>query len=104
MTKKRVFELIIKERERQDLLRKQGKHPWSMNNVDVDDRRKLTVLAEEFGKIAMAVCKQTQCVDGCKEGDDVHKELEAIEENLTEELVQVAACCVAWLESRQETR
>jgi len=104
MTKKRVMELIIKERERQDQLRKAGKHPWSMNSIDVDDRRKLVVLAEEFGEVAMAVCKQTQTVDGCKEGDDVHKQLEEIEENLTEELVQVAACCVAWLESRQESR
>jgi NTP pyrophosphatase (non-canonical NTP hydrolase) len=78
-----VYEDIDKERARQD-----EKWGWSpddgvtiMSGPDV--HAKVSVLAEEFGEVAHAVL----------EGDDA---------NLEDELIQVAAVAVAWLESRSE--
>lgn len=68
---------IEQERDRQD--EKFG----AFAGFDTDpEHRKVTVLAEEFGEVARAV-------------------LESDGPNLEEELVQVAAVCVAWLEERR---
>ena len=74
-----VFELIVRERERQDA--KWGWPNAGLAGTNID--RKNTILGEEVGEVARAIL----------EGDDA---------GLEAELVQVAAVCVAWLESRRE--
>ncbi len=75
-----IVEDVTSERYRQEDLKAGGKFPWTLADAAPSSAEKLAVLAEEFGEVAKAVC----------EGD---------RENLREELVQVAACCVAWLDS-----
>jgi NTP pyrophosphatase (non-canonical NTP hydrolase) len=68
-----IFKEIKKERERQDL-------KWEVNRIrNLDWRLWCTILGEEYGEVCRAV-------------------LEKDFENLEEELVQVAAVCVAMLE------
>lgn len=75
-----VYEQVSEERRRQDAMF--GEFAGKAND---SDERSLTVLAEEFGEVARAV-------------------LEHDDENLEEELTQVAAVCVAWLEARRDQR
>jgi len=72
----KVFDLINAERDRQDAKwgRKDGKWP-STNHT------KMTVLTEEVGEIAKSI------LDGDAQG-------------MIDELVQVAAVAVAWLETQ----
>lgn len=76
MTRTQALELVSRERDRQNKLwvREDGK--W-----DEPDTLKLTVLVEEVGEVARAVLQT--------DGDD---------ENLRDELVQVAGVCISWLE------
>ena len=109
MIRKKVLELVVKERDRQDALRRSGKIPWTANNVDISDVKKLAVLAEEFGEVSRAVCEAMAVRDLVKEAPSTrprqedtdllpHMKLDQLEEDLRNELVQVAAVCVAWLE------
>lgn len=75
MTQKQVLNEIEKERYRQDIKWRAGSNDWPS-----DPRSKYLVLAEEVGEVATAL-------------------LEADAENLREELIQVAAVAVAWLEN-----
>lgn len=76
-----IFSLILQERQRQEHLLKQGKFPFTCANPEISDIQKLPVLGEEFGEVSKAINEQ-----------------QSIEE-LKSELIQVAAVCVAWLES-----
>jgi NTP pyrophosphatase (non-canonical NTP hydrolase) len=67
----RIFSEIIAERKRQD-----AKHGKSRR---LGDLKRLAILGEEFGEVAMAINDHDR-------------------ENMREELIQVAACCVDWLE------
>ena len=71
---KKVFEDIIEERERQKVI-------WGedSDNFHHNEYLAYTVLGEEVGEIAKAL-------------------LDKDRENLKEELIQVAAVCVKWLE------
>lgn len=64
---------------RQDCLKSQGKFLHTPADEECPDFDRITMLVEEIGEVARAL--QT---------NDIH--------NLREELVQVAAICVAWLE------
>ncbi len=79
MTREEIFGQIDKERIRQNNKWNRGSAEWDRPNI-----LKLTVLAEEFGEVARAI-------------------LEAKPDDLEEELVQVAAVVVAWLESIDQT-
>lgn len=69
------------ERHRQD-----AKWGWPNEGLaGLDENKKNTILGEEVGEVARAV-------------------LENDEANLEAELVQTAAVCVAWLESRCQQR
>jgi NTP pyrophosphatase (non-canonical NTP hydrolase) len=70
---------VVEERRRQDFLKSQGKFAHTCADA-MPASIKLAVLAEEFGEVARAVCERDYA-------------------NLREELVQVAAICVAWLEA-----
>lgn len=69
-----IWELIVQERIRQN-----NKFGRDWGNWGSPHGSKLAVLTEEVGEIATAILKRD-------------------EENLKEELIQVAAVCIAWLE------
>ncbi len=79
-----IFAQIHEERVRQD-----QKWGWTDGAHSIlpghDPHAKLTVITEEVGEVARAI-------------------LEGDQPNLEAELIQVAACCVAWLEARAEGR
>lgn len=89
--KRTVLSEIEAERDRQDLLKAQGKFRWTLADTRmpcgtyIDASKKLAVIAEEFGEVSRVVCES---LSGPL--DRAH---------LREELVQVAACCLAWCES-----
>ncbi len=75
-----IFDDISAERVRQDRLRDMGKFPWTLKDVEnYHPMAGTSPMGEEFGEVCRAVC----------ENDPTH---------LREELVQLAACCVAWIE------
>lgn len=83
-----VFDAVRKERVRQEQLRREGRFAFTCADRFIEGKpvlpaAKLVVLVEEVGEVARAIC----------DGDDA---------NLREELVQVAAVCVAWLEALEE--
>lgn len=77
-----IWDEIVEERHRQD-----DKFGWLESSTsgmaNGTGEKKLAILAEEFGEVAHAL-------------------LEHDDENLEEELVQVAAVAVAWLQARRE--
>jgi len=73
---------VYRERQRQDQLKREGRFAHTCADRDLTEHFKLAVLAEEFGEVAHSVC------DGAQD--------------LTrEELIQVAAVCLAWIEGLQ---
>lgn len=80
---------IIIERGRQDVLRDAGKFPKTLADADppLTPCECLTVCSEEFGEVAEIVA------------DAIGKPPAALDrDHLREELIQLAACCVAWVE------
>lgn len=75
-----IFSEILIERGRQEHLRASGKFKETCASASMPASEKYVVLGEEVGEIAQAILH-----------DDTA--------NLREELIQVAAVCVAWLES-----
>lgn len=78
---------IARERSRQKELFHAGRISFLCESPVVDPRRKFRVLAEEFGEVAEAL-------------DQIENHGQA-RGNLHTELLQIAAVCVAWLESFQ---
>lgn len=79
-----MFALINAERDRQET-KWGGRHDWGSGSCAAPNLAatvKAAVLAEEAGEVARAVLDQDEA-------------------GLRRELVQVAAVCVAWLESFQ---
>ena len=88
-----VFARIAAERCRQQELLKAGKFTYTCSSPVVDDNRKLRILVEEVGEVAEAI----ERLEMSKRGHLPAKE------HLREELVQVAAVAVAWLESLEKS-
>ena len=76
MTRSEIYAMIDAERIRQDV-----KHPVFANSH-------LAVLASEFGEVS----DEVRDTDGANPIDSIHGPLR-------DELIQVAAVCVRWLES-----
>jgi hypothetical protein len=75
------------ERVRQDALRDMGKFDWTLADAgQYSPSDAIVVLGEEFGEISEVVCEG---LSG-KPVDSGH---------LREEIIQLAACCVAWVEA-----
>ncbi len=70
----RLIDRVVQERARQDF-------KWGRGFPTRNDDRWLTIATEELGEAAMAILK----------GDEA---------NLTDEILQLAAVCLAWLELR----
>ena len=82
MTRLEIMAAIQKEREHQ-AAKWGGLHYWGVGDCsshEVDEPVKLAVLSEECGEVARAM-------------------LDRKPDQLAKELIQVAAVCVAWLES-----
>ena len=86
-----VFARIAAERVRQQELFRAGKFTFTCASTTADDNRKLRVLTEEVGKVAEAI-------DALENKNDWKRF-----DHLREELVQVAAVAVAWLEAMEVT-
>lgn len=76
---------VFEERTRQEQLVQAGKFDWTCADPNQPDVAKLPVLVEEVGEVARCLC-------------DMAKDPEW-REKLREELVQVAAVAVAWVEA-----
>ena len=97
---------IQMERERQGVLLKEGKFPWSCENLQVADIKKLGVLAEEFGEAAKEAAQIQEQYDRTYPGiaqeeidTSVARAVKRKRALLRTELIQVAAVCVAWCEA-----
>jgi hypothetical protein len=77
---------------RQDKLARAGKFGGTHVMPGGTDLERLAVLAEEFGEASIEVCK----------GIEVEGQIRR--EGLRDELVQVAAVCVAWIAAIDEGR
>jgi NTP pyrophosphatase (non-canonical NTP hydrolase) len=85
VTREEIFAAIVEERARQSA-KWEGEHDWGIGDCSSDlvsPAVKAAVLAEECGEVARAA------LDGTTD--------------LWDELIQVAAVAVAWLESRPVT-
>jgi hypothetical protein len=83
-------DLIENEFYRQRDLKRKGKFRWTLDEVRyggrrISDAEKLAVLAEEFGEVSHIVC------------DGLSKTIDRSE--LEKELVELATCCLAWIEA-----
>lgn len=86
----RVVQEVFDERQRQQQLVREGKLPFNCADRDIPHQRKLPVLVEEVGEVA-------------KEVYDVDRgTVPFASKRLREELIQVAAVAVAWLESLED--
>jgi len=101
----RALAVVETERNRQFDLLAAGKFPdyWKDG---VSDWERLTVLAEEFGEVSKEVCDEMHCSIKEWPGENpdmiaAHKArvMKRLKGLIREELVQVAAVCVAWIES-----
>jgi hypothetical protein len=88
-----VRERITAERERQNALFAEGQIGFNCSSRIVDPARKLRVLTEEIGEVAQAI--------DLLENPKPFSRVKAVQVNFREELVQVAAVAVAWLESME---
>lgn len=87
---------IIDERRRQDQLKAEGRFKHTCADAEMSNYQRHTCLSEEVGEVAEAILTLDGLAQararGLKVGDEGHL-------HLREELVQVAAICLAWLES-----
>jgi NTP pyrophosphatase (non-canonical NTP hydrolase) len=79
VTQVRSLGFVVAERRRQEALKAAGKFKHTCADEGMSDFEFVSVLTEELGEIARAI----------NDGDP---------ENLREEIIQLAACCVARLE------
>jgi len=94
---------IRNERARQEFLKAQGKFIWTCADSSevASHDKKNSVLTEETGEVAREVVDFGISVDKYNEAKmtfPLHRRLYFLNRIRTE-LIQVAACCVAWCES-----
>lgn len=73
-----ILQDIIAERRRQNQLKAEGRFPCTMDEPEMTNLTRLAVLGEEYGEVCRALQDQPS--------------------NLRTEIVQLGACCVAWLQ------
>lgn len=85
-----IFEEILDERVRQEHLKIERDWKWSMATPYVESYKKLMPLMEEVGEVAHAV----RVTEGFAVAGNTHEN-----HGLRVELIQVAACAVAWIQA-----
>ena len=76
----KIYHEIDDERDRQEYLKSQGKFKYTCADIEKPDPECLSVIIEEVGEIGRALNDRE------------------ILDKLKQEILQTAACCVAWLE------
>lgn len=79
----RVLNEVQDERRRQDDLKAEGRFKHTFTDLEMSNTDRLIELAREFGEVVEAIN---------------YTGAGKVRDNLREELIQVAACCVAWVE------
>lgn len=82
--------LIIAERERQTELRDAGRFTATLADDGLTDGYRVAALAEELGEVARAALELAELTADYMPG--------TTPATLRDELGQLAACCLAWLE------
>lgn len=77
---------VEKEMERQDSLKLAGKFKYTLDDKEMTNLVRAACITEECGEISKAVL----AFEGLAPDDEA---------NIKEELIQVAALCIKWLES-----
>lgn len=97
-----VFALIHAERDRQErLFVVEKKFLFTCASRTASPVRKLRVLVEEVGEVAEAIDK----IEVCEAAPAIcRRHLPHLRKYFQDELIQVAAVCVAWLESLEQQR
>jgi len=85
-TTREALGMVALERARQERLKADGKFPATCADAWMTPSEKLAVLVEEVGEVARHLC-------------DAHQPNNLNTQGLRDELTQVAAVAVAWLES-----
>jgi hypothetical protein len=87
METQRIFDAITRERLRQDTLKAEGKFRFTLaDRPGLSETEKLACLTEELGEVSRAVLGDLRLAE-------THSEVR-------KELIELAACVVAWLESK----
>ncbi len=84
---------VVNERENQEQAKAQGKFLHTCDDPDMTDPERLAVLMEEVGEVSTEVLKT------CDEKQAGQYDQQVIRQQMKEELAQVAAVAVAWMES-----
>jgi NTP pyrophosphatase (non-canonical NTP hydrolase) len=87
----RALDHVAKERLRQEGMKADGRFRHTCADYELSNSEKLTILVEEVGEVAREVLTQ----DGRRLAHDTA----GTPEGLRQELVQVAAVAVAWIEA-----
>jgi len=104
MSQVEIIGEIIEERDRQEQLRQSGKFLWTCSSPNIDNARRLAVLAEEFGEVSREVVEEIIASDKSNAAlldmvGRIHdEEKRDARYRLRLELVQVAAVAMAWIE------
>lgn len=93
-----VLDRIWLERQNQMRLLRAGKFTFTCATSGIADDKKLRVITEELGEVAQAIDHIETIPHNAKSTDDFYKKRRAAEDHLEDELTQLAACCIAWLE------
>jgi len=91
-----VFERIAQERLRQKQLLKAGRILFNCDSPIVSDDRKLRVATEELGEVA----REIDLIEQVRSGRRMQHSPTV---GLVNEITQLAAVCVAWLETFENT-
>jgi NTP pyrophosphatase (non-canonical NTP hydrolase) len=83
-----IVDAVMQERLRQERLKAEGRFQYTCADPQLNEYAKLAVLTEEVGEVARVLCERL--AHGIRSG--------GADERLREELVQVAAVCLAWVE------
>jgi NTP pyrophosphatase (non-canonical NTP hydrolase) len=78
---------IMEERHKQEEYKSKGKFTYTLSDIDMSPTTRLTCVTEEIGEVAREVLGDVSLV---RENSSP--------ERMRDELVQVIALCVAWLE------
>ena len=81
-----ILEEILLELTRQQQLKKEGRFKYTLADPEMNDFERLAAITEETGEVATCLLEESTV---CAPGDKQHDK--------RAEIVQVAACCWAWL-------
>jgi NTP pyrophosphatase (non-canonical NTP hydrolase) len=82
---------IAQERKRQEQMKREGRFAHTCADAGMGNADRLACLAEEMGEVAQEVLTQ--------KGRRLARDTTGTVEGLRKEVTQVAAVCLAWLES-----